>query len=1136
MTTTGERLRTYWGERQFESERLTTLFARYWEVGLYFVLVGVALGLRLWDLDGRAVHHDESIHNWYSWELAEGRGYEHDPVYHGPLKYILTAGIFTVFGANDTTARLLYAMAGTVLVALPFFFRDYLGRRGALIASFLLAVSPVVLYVSRFSRDDILVVTYAVAMAIIMWRYLKEQKESYLYAIPVLMMLGFVTMEAHFITVAIFLVYLDYQLTNDLVDQMRATRSMTPRDTAIAYTLLLPTAWLIAALWPLIEGPRKRWSFTTLPPSGHLIIITGTFALPHFAAAIQKVPEFVGKVPGIGDALTNGRDLHALRDRGHRSPDEDRLMQFTVILLLVASAYVGLLWNARVWAIGAVLFFVPYVLLFTTGFTNMGGFWSGIWGQLDYWLAQQFERRGDQPDYYYLMHLPIYEFLPLLIVLGGTLFYAFKGKIEQQLLSAAALLLILAISLGGDDVPLIGSFHVHLCFLIAIATVLLLPIEDLTKFLLFWTLAMLFALTVAGEKMPWLIIHVTVPMILLAAKIMDDLLSSIGQQTAEPEIVPPKTGRRKTPPPAPPPPSVWERLSPFAPFIYGSALAIVATIFFIRFGPKSPFSLFPWFFSIAALVVVVWAGARFSPRLAGQVAAIAFVGALLIFSLRASALASYDYGPTTGGTPHELLMYAQGAQDLVPIYDEINQLARDSGKGHQLKVILDRSGDTNVWPWPWYLRDYVQGSETFEGEFTPEPGTVLLASSANREKVEPFSAQVDHSVDYTHMWWFDPYGYRGLEVGQFLGDFFSGHYFSIWPRYFIDRDLANQTDTDDRTAYFFGEFEPTEIAPAPPLDNADITLIGGGAGSGRGQFSQPGDVAVDDEGNLYVVDTLNRRIQRIDAQGEATVLGEAGSGPSQFGAVVDPQPADGPWGVGIDRDGNIYVADTWNHRIQKFGPDLTFIREWGQQISPDHFETSQPDPLELFGPRDVTIDNDGNVLVVDTGDKRIVKYNSDGQFIQAYGHAGSGPGEFNEPSSVAVGLNGDIYVADYWNRRIQHFDSQFVFLDEIEVSAWGSQGITDRAYIAVLGDGKILATDPAHAHVIVIDPAGTPKSWRLIEGASRPIGIAVDADGQVYISDSLNSTISRVPLAALLAPTPTPAASPTPTTTPSAAP
>jgi predicted membrane-bound mannosyltransferase/DNA-binding beta-propeller fold protein YncE len=1130
VTTTGERLRTYWGERQFETTNITAFLARYWEPIVYFAIVSVALGLRLWDLDGRAVHHDEGIHNWYSWRIAEGAGYEHDPVYHGPLKYIFTAGIFTIFGANDTTARLLYALSGTVLVALPFFFRNYLGRKGAILASFLLAVSPVVLYVSRFARDDILVVTYAVAMAIVMWRYLKEQKESYLYAIPLLLMLGFVTMEAHFIVVAIFLVYLDLQLANDLVDQMRASRSMTQRDTIVAYALLLPTAWLIAALWPIIDGPRQRWSLTTMPPAGHLIIITGTFTLPHFAAAIQKVPEFIGKVPGVGDSIVEGLNIDALRDRGHRSPDENRLMQFTVILLLVASAYIGLLWNARVWAIGAVIFFVPYILFFTTGFTNMGGFWSGMWGQLDYWLAQQFERRGDQPDYYYLMHLPIYEFLPLLIALGGTLFYAFRGKMEQVLLTAASLLLILAITIGGDSLPLIGAFHVHLCFLIAIVTVLLLPFEDLTKFLFFWALSMLFALSVAGEKMPWLIIHVTVPMILLAAKLLDDLLTSIGEPATapEPEPAPAPRGRRKAAAKAPPPPTFWERVSPYAPFLYVAALALVATVFFIRFGPASVFSLFPWFFSLAAVGVVIWVGSRFSWRLAMQVSVIAFLGSMLVFTLRASAIAAYDQG-ARGISPPELLIYAQGSPDLPAINQDIADFARETGRGKDLRIIMDVGNDTNVWPWPWYLRDYAESNQDLSTTFTPEAGTVVLASTSNRAKVDTYAEQIEHSEDYTHMWWFPPDEYRGLEVGQFLKDFFTGHYMSIWPRYFIDRELADVSAGPDRVAYFFGDFTPTEVAPAPVLDPASITQVGEGAGTAAGQFSQPGDIAVDAQGNLYVVDTLNRRIQRIDAQGQATVVGEAGSGPGQFGAVEEP--ADGPWGIGVDRQGNIYVADTWNHRIQKFGSDLNFIQEWGAQISPEHYETGQPDPFELFGPRDVTVDNDGNVLVVDTGNKRIVKYNPDGQFIQAYGLAGGGPGEFNEPSSIAVGLNGDIYVADYWNRRIQHFDAQFTFLDEVEMPGWGSQGITDRAYLTALPDGRVLATDPANGKVIVINSAGEKQEWRLIEGATRPIGIGADANGQVYITDSMNSTVNRVALATLLAPPPATAASPSPTPT-----
>ena len=209
------------------------------------------------------------------------------------------------------------------------------------------------------------------------------------------------------------------------------------------------------------------------------------------------------------------------------------------------------------------------------------------------------------------------------------------------------------------------------------------------------------------------------------------------------------------------------------------------------------------------------------------------------------------------------------------------------------------------------------------------------------------------------------------------------------------------------------------------------------------------------------------------------------------------------------------MADTWNHRIQKFSPDFEFILEWG----------------DLFGPRDLAIDAEGNILVVDTGNKRIVKYTPQGEFIEEYGSAGDGPGEFNEPSSISVAQNGDIYVADYWNRRVQHFDPEFNYLDEFKAGPWGSHGVTDRAYIVALEDGTVIATDPEHNQLLVFDPAGVWKAELQLEATSttRPIGIIASADGQVFITDSLNGQLRRIPLEALLATRATAEPQPTPT-------
>ena len=92
----------------------------------------------------------------------------------------------------------------------------------------------------------------------------------------------------------------------------------------------------------------------------------------------------------------------------------------------------------------------------------MGGFWSGIWGSLDYWLMQQNVQRGNQPVYYYLMILPMYEFLPALFGLAGLVYFA----IRRQLF---------------------------------------------TSFLIFWVVGSLVAFAAAGEKMPWLTIHISDP-------------------------------------------------------------------------------------------------------------------------------------------------------------------------------------------------------------------------------------------------------------------------------------------------------------------------------------------------------------------------------------------------------------------------------------------------------------------------------------------------------------------------------------------------------------------------------------------------------------------------------------------------
>ena len=147
-----------------------------WELAFYVALVLVALVMRVWELGDRAMHHDESLHALYSWYITVGRGYEHNPLLHGPLQYHLNALVFFLFGDNDATARITYALVGTGLVALPWLLRDWLGRTGAMCAGVLLAFSPTLLYFSRFARNDILMAALTLGLIIVVWRYMRDRQ------------------------------------------------------------------------------------------------------------------------------------------------------------------------------------------------------------------------------------------------------------------------------------------------------------------------------------------------------------------------------------------------------------------------------------------------------------------------------------------------------------------------------------------------------------------------------------------------------------------------------------------------------------------------------------------------------------------------------------------------------------------------------------------------------------------------------------------------------------------------------------------------------------------------------------------------------------------------------------------------
>jgi tripartite motif-containing protein 71 len=295
------------------------------------------------------------------------------------------------------------------------------------------------------------------------------------------------------------------------------------------------------------------------------------------------------------------------------------------------------------------------------------------------------------------------------------------------------------------------------------------------------------------------------------------------------------------------------------------------------------------------------------------------------------------------------------------------------------------------------------------------------------------------------------------------------------------------------------ESQEVMAIPSPYL----LAMCIGREGVDDGEFSSPTGIALDKDGNIYVADTDNHSIQKLDKSGKFVARwgGDPSSQEGSFyyprGLAVGPNDVlyiadsgnnriqkfdlngnvmqawgkfgfawrgadlgkfDVPWGLATDAEGNLYISDTSNARIQKFTSDGQALLKWGRDGSFDG---------AFFFPRGVAVDFVGNIFVADESNNRIQKFDARGSFLAKWGREGAGPGQFKSPWGLACDALGNVYVVDTGNHRIQKFDGNGTFL-----CAWGNRGKTE---------GQL----------------------------NFPYGIAVDKEGAVYVVDSGNGRILK---------------------------
>lgn len=729
------------------------------EFAFYFGLVLIALAMRLYDLGGRAVHHDESLHGYFAYQLFNGGGYDHNPLMHGMFLFHSIATSFFLFGDSDYALRLPMALFGVGLVLVPLILKPRIGQIGAMAAAVLLAFSPSILYYSRFARNDIFMAVFTLALVGVMWRYLDERKNRWLYIAAALMAVGFATKETQYIVVALLGAFLFIQVWPEIRD------------------------WLYA-----------RRGLSEFSPEASFLVLLGTISLPLLAAGVAIFQNILGVTlaaedgtPGVATGTPNGAGWN--------------IAIGISAAFLATSLAIGWYWKQKIFLIAFGAFAVVFVLLFTNFGSNPAGIGSGAWQSLGYWLAQQDVARGNQPWYYYFTIGAIYEFLPFAVAIGAGIFYAAKSGIRPWLLVALAVIGMIVLANDSisfergvvkgsekDVLSYVGQLALLLVYGAAIAFPFTLKVSRFKKFLFFWTIGTFIAYTQAGEKMPWLLVNVVLPAIVLAATVVNDIIMSIEWRKA------------------------WRSQA-------GLAIAGVP-LFYILIWKIALHDLgegtrqFASAWAILAILGLLLLALQVLASRIGRSQALGIVALLTVvimfgFTFRAGWVASFQ----NGDIPREMLVYTQTSPDIHNLVKEIERSAELTGDRSEIKLAIDIR-DAYSWPWQWYLRRYTQVAfndlTSNDVPVSDDRLIVVINEHNNTQTVPKLPDGFGEGRRLVHRWWF-PERYRDLTPGTFFDTLMDRDRWAGSVDYFLYRELSNPLGSIDSYVYFSDEIP---LAPA----------------------------------------------------------------------------------------------------------------------------------------------------------------------------------------------------------------------------------------------------------------------------------------------------------------------------------
>ncbi|MFZ4813967.1 MAG: hypothetical protein ACOYL5_05480, partial [Phototrophicaceae bacterium] len=648
-------------------------------------------------------------------------------------------------------------------------------------------------------------------------------------------------------------------------------------------------------------------------------------------------------------------------------------------------------------------------------------------------------------------------------------------------------------------------------------------------FVAWWGVFNLIAYTLAGEKMPWLAIHLSLPLILLTAWYFNAIFEQVNTQELR------RVG--------------WIYLI-LLPILFVLTARLLAPFVFEQalFSDLSTLGLGQtgiWLGNLAVTGTIVLVLALLATRHSWlhlrQMTAIAFFSFLGLLSFRTAWIASF----VNYDLANEFLVYAHAAPAVKTVLNDIEDLSRRTTDGLELRFLYDNEVS---WPYSWYFRDYPNAQ--FVGASANaqqvDSAMAVVIGDANRSKFEPLLEDRFYRYEYIRLWWpmqdyfnmtpqrvQNTFGAGGGTMRHALWDIWWNRDYDAYGEA-VGRDFdLNRWPVADRMHFYVRKDFVAQIwdlgvgdaVAQNPLSVEETNVCNANwqpVGAERifdqplGGFSHPLDLAVGADGRVFVAEEFNQRISVFNANGAfETTFGVPGRVFDGTGAFMGHETTLGnlerPNGVALDPEGNLFVADTWNYRIQVFNAAGVAQRAWGQRGEFGAAAQAIP-PDGLWGPRDVALDANSNVYVSDTGNKRIRVYDAQGNYLRDLGSAGSAEGQLNEPSGVVVHSDGRVFVADTWNRRVSVFNTDGNYLYSFRVRAWYND-LGNRPYLA-LDEARnyIYVTDPDAARVLVYDTnggcvgsfgqAGNADGALAANQFQVAAGITTDSVGNVYISDS----------------------------------